>query len=855
MTEQSADRALPADAAHEGAAEGSVPTVPATWSQVWQLPAFVGALCLLTVSVASILMSRPENEFDEALALASSHIEQARYEDGKRLIENLEGHTEQMTNQQLATFHAVRGDLFYGRQVHEGGDELANLAQVVNDYTAAQDLQLRLTAERVFRMSDSLITLSRIPDALSYYDALPTTESHKRHHLLKRLVERNLNLPDMNYDQTYTLLSKLLEEPDLTPEDRVWAIAHRAQLQVEQGYVNEAINGLLVTMQQLRSEGIESFPELYVLLGRGYYELGEFDKAGKHLETGERQLPKADERRAEAILILGRIAHSRNELEQAYDLYHRVINEYPGTLPTLPALHGRAAVLGRMERYRDSLDDYTELVSQMVERRQRGYQDRRDLMPPTVLDDLLTWHDLLLERDLPEMALRFAKLGERLYEGRDEVSVRLLSCLSSTHFLLGDRVMNTAWAAAGGAGTPSDWREQDPEVILARLDAASKLEARMHYLSSGKYARTLSQILQVTDADATAEALWSASEAYDRGGDYEAAVESLQEFNRFSVNHPRLAAGIYRLGRCYQAMEDYQGAILQFHRLIDDPELQATPEGYMAYVPLARCYLADHDEHDPVEAERLLRLVIGEATFDTHGTDEPLGPSAPEFRDALIELGQFYARAAEYPRLPDMTSSYYPRAIEKLTEAVQRYPEDPRINHLYYELAHAYRLSAESLSEELNVNRPNSEKRILQRQWEDHLNAAVENYQTAIDGFDAIAPVKRTSLECESLKFATFWKADCLYRLKDYDQAVATYASIVDRYRGEPTALVAQARIITAYAEQDQFDKARTAQNLARRMLAELPETAFEGGLLSEEAWEQWLDWAPVLDMGARMQQ
>ncbi|MBL1218274.1 MAG: hypothetical protein D8M59_12355 [Planctomycetes bacterium] len=825
------------------------------WSEVWQLPAFIGAVCLLAISVTSIMMSRPDNEFDETLIIAVNHIDQARFDDGRKLIENLEDHTDQMTSQQLAAFHAVRADLFYGRQMSEGGDELANLSQVVNDYQAAQDLQLSLSAERTFRMADSLITLSRIPEALTYYDTLPTTESSKRHHLLKRLVERNLNLPDMNYDETYMLLSKLLEEPDLTSEDRVWAVAHRAELQIEQDFVNEAINGLLVTMQQLRSEGIDTFPELYVLLGRGYYELGEFEKATKHLKNAERQLPKADERRAEALLILGRIAHSRNDIESAFDQYDRVINEYPGTKPSLPALHGRAAVLGRMERYRDSLDDYTELVTQMVERRLRGYQDRRDLMPPTVLNGLLTWHDLLLERDMPEMALRFAKLGERLYEGREEVSVPLLSSLASTHFLLGDRVMNAAWTAAGGVGTPSDWREQDPEVILARLDAASKLEARMHYLSSGKYSRSLSQVLQVTDPDATADALWAASEGYDRGGDYEAAVESLQEFNRFSVNHPRLALGVYRLGRCYQALEDYQGAILQFRRLIDDPELQATPEGYMAYVPLARCYLADHDEHDPIEAERLLKLVIGETTAETTGTDEPLGPTAPEFRNALIELGQLYARAAEFPRLPDMTSSYYPRAIEKITEAVQRYPNDPRINHLNYELAHAYRLSAESLAADLKINRPNSEKRRLQRQWQDHLAQAVDNYQRAIDGFDEIKPFKRTALERESLKFAYFWKADSLFQLEDYDQAIATYALIVDRYRGEPTALVAQARIITSYAEQDQLDKARTAQNLARRMLAELPETAFEGGLLSAEAWEQWLDWAPVLDMGAKMEQ
>jgi len=818
------------------------------WREVWQLPALVASLLLFTFGVAALVMSRPSNDFAKSIAVAEAFAYEAQYDQGLAVVEELLNHLNEMAPAEQAALHAVRADLFYGKQGLSGGLEKENLSQVVFDYREAEKLGLAMTPIRQYRMTDSLITLSKINEALKSYTKLPVTESDLRHQILKRLVEHNLTLPDMNFVATYELLGALLGEPDLAAEDRVWAVARRAELQIEQRYTNEAVSGLLVTIQQLKAEGIEDFSELYVLLGRGYYEIGEMDKATQHLLTVLELLPQADPDRAEALLLLGRIAHTAGRWDEAYYRYESILNEYPDTVPVLPAMLGRAEVLARQEEYRSALDDYTRLVSRLVREYEKTGHDRRDLMPIVVVDSVLTWHDLLIGQGKPEMAIRFATAGERLYDTRGGVPNRLLLSLARTNKTLGDKKLAKAWESTAEGGTTDfvEVMEQHPEIVPVRIDAASKLDARSHYLSSGEYNRRLAMNLQIDDPNGTAEAFQDAADAFDRGGDYERAIESLKEFILLSAHHPRQLLGIYRLGRCYQAMEEYPLAIEQYRKLIDDPKRRVSPEGYRSYVPLAKCYLSDPDHPDAAEAERLLRTVVdGRQAVGDGGAG--LEPEAVEFRNALLELGTLYARAADYD-LPNETASYYPLAIKRLTEAVERYPDDPRIHDLHARLGDAYRLSAESIAEQMNLERPLSEQEMLGQQQMVHLDHAVTHYDEAVRGYESIAVHQRSELEREMLKLTSFWKADCLFELERYDEAIEAYALITNRYIGEPTALVAQARIITAYAEQGEMDKARTAQTLAFRMLQKMPESAFEESLLSRDAWEQWLKWGPLLD-------
>lgn len=825
-------------------ADGS-DNLPPSWSQVWQLPAVIGCISLFLVGIISMMLTRPESKFDEFIKTAEACVADGKFDEGITLIASLESHINDMSKQQLAGLRAVRADLFYGKQTYEGGESQANYSQLIHDYREAVELGLELNPDRIYKIADSLISLSKIDEAREYFNMLPATDSQRRHGILKRLVEQNLTLPQMDYENTYALLGQLLAEPDLSATDRVWAVAKRVELQIEQGYNREAIDSLLVIMQQLKIEGINDYPELYMLLGRAYYETGEISKATQHLKTARKLMAQSEPHRADVLLLLGHIAQSAGEIDEAFSFYDNIIKEYPGTKAVLPAYMGRAEILGRQERYRDSIDDYTTVVSHLIEQAETG-SDRRDIMPEHVTDSLLTWHDLLTEKGNPELAIRFAITAERLYTGRRDVPIRLLSSLASTHYILGENILKAAWKVAQESEKLDDITETDPEVVARRIDAVSKLDARKQFLTSGDYYNRLAASLTQDDPEGAVASLWNAAEAFDKGGDYNHAIECLNEYNLYSANHPRQLKGIYRLGRSYQAMEDYPSAIYQYRTLIDDPEHRTSPEGYLAYVPLAKCYLADPENPDAAEAERLLHLVV-DGNLNNNGAGAGLEPDAPEYREALIELGTLYSQAHNY-KMHDDIESYYPRAIRYLTEAIARYPDDQRIYHLYNRLAHSYRLSARTITNELNLDPLHPSRKEMTKLRDQYLESAIENYQIAINGYESVNPSRRTTLEQESLKYAYFWKADSLYDLGRFDEAINTYVLLTNRYENQQEALVAQARIIVAYAEQDEFEKAQTAQFLAQRMLENLPDTAFDEGLLSREAWEQWLLWSPVLE-------
>ena len=60
--------------------------------------------------------------------------------------------------------------------------------------------------------------------------------------------------------------------------------------------------------------------------------------------------------------------------------------------------------------------------------------------------------------------------------------------------------------------------------------------------------------------------------------------------------------------------------------------------------------------------------------------------------------------------------------------------------------------------------------------------------------------------------------------------------------------MVSLVQIINTYAEMGDIRAARAAQNRARRQLKDMPEEAFNDGLLNQAAWEDWLSWERTLD-------
>ena len=807
-------------------ASADPPGEPVSWRQVWQVPAAVGSLGLVLLALVLLFQTRPTINFqavcEEARQLAEAGKFDAAFE---RLVE-AERHQAKMGEHDREAFLLTRADLFYERQMSQGGIADHNLGEAVKDYVQVEKSGVALSPQHLYQMGDALIRLEHADEVPAIIERIPPSSSSLRQRLIKSLVDRNLAMSNGKHSETADLLMKLMAEPDLKAEDRIWSVARLTELRLQQGFIDEAVDKLLVSMQQLRADGIREFPELYLLLGRGFFELGRYESSDEYLQTAVQGLPGSNPLRGEAILLQARLAQQRMQWDEAYQLLDTVVVTYAGTKSFLPALLARADVQAQLGNRMEAMDDYNSVVRALAERKKRI-----DPVPPLtdrqVCNSLLIWHDRQRDDGSLVEALQFARIAESLYPNSKDLPEDLVLRLAQTNWALGDSALTQAWKDAG-IQLSEEGAPVEPDDA-ARIDTATRRQIQRYFLDAGEYYRRLAEIALQLEPDAAAEALRWASRCFDRGGEYLVAVQSLKEFVRLSAGQPRELWGIYMLGRSYQALGDYEGAIKQFKTLVVDHHNSI--EAQRSYVPLAQCYLS-LDRPNPAETERLLTHVVD-------GGAE-LNPGAREFGEALIELGLLYSHAADYP-MPRPTAEYYPEAIRRLTEATERYPDDPRINDLQYQLAHAYRLSAKSIQDELTMERPEAERIRLNQTRMAHLDAARKNYDQAIVGDEAIPPHKRSSQVQQNLKFATFWRADCAFDQGAYQEAIRLYSGVADQYSEDATAIVALIQIVNAYAALNDIPAARTAQNRAWRLLRDLPNSAFDVGPLplNRDAWER----------------
>lgn len=808
-----------------------------TWREVWQLPTAVASVGLMAVALLLMLQTRPEIDFPTVLQKARQLAEGQEFDAAFDVLVEAERHGAKMSKRDGQMFLLTRADLFYERQLVLGGHAEHNLNEAVTNYRQAEENGAALSPQRLFQMGDALVRLGTTDAVPAVIDRIPASESALRQRLIKALIDRQLARSGSEYAKTVDLLMKLIGEPDLKPADRIWTVARLTELRMRQGFVDEAVDKLLVAMQQLRAEGIREFPELYLLLGAGFFELGRYENAQEHLETAAAGLPTSNALRGEALLLQARLAQQRLEWDDAYQMLDHVVVTYPGTKSFLPALLARAEVQAQLGNTLEAMDDYNGLVRALAAAAKRT-DSTPSVTPRQVTSSLLVWHDRRRDEasaggrppDLGPMheALQYTRIAASLYPSLKEMPEDLVLRMAQTNWTLGDGTLAQAWKDAGiqlnGEGLPIE-----PDDT-ARVDAATRRQAQRHFLDAGEYYRRLAEMAIQLDPDASAESLRWAARCYDRGGEYLAAMQSLKEFVRLSPGHPRELWGLYMLGRSYQALGDFDGAIEQFSTLIE--QHHHAIEAHRAYVPLAQCFLRKSDGPDPAEAERLLLYIVDGAAG--------LTPDAWEFADALIELGILYSRAEEHP-MARAPAEYYPEAIRRLTEAIERYPTDPRIHDLHYRLGHSYRLSAASIKEELATERPEAERLHLSQTRSAHLDAAAAHYANAIEGYEAILPHKRSPEVRQNLKFATFWRADCSFDQGAYQEAIRLYSSVADRYSEDATAIVALIQIVNCYAELGDISAARTAQNRAWRLLRDLPPSAFENSPLplNREAWER----------------
>lgn len=792
-----------------------------TWRELWQVPVLGLAVFLLLAGLVGVVVTRPEPDLNGYLRMAESRLSRGEHAAALEVLnKKVRPHVdaEFYTREHEQKFHTLRGRAIGKGQRELGLNEKANHEAVLAEFASAEQVGAALGGEDQVLRIESLIAIGREEEARERILRLPEEVSPSRVGLRKKLIAHIMGERLPRYELAESVLLELTQDPLLAVADRAWSAARRAEMQLVRGFAEETITGLLREMPRVSAAPAAARGELFTLLGRAYLETGAITEGREQLERASSLIEEGSELFAETVLTLGTAYEQTGEMERALEQFDRVAQDYASSGAYLASLLGRGDALSAIAES----DPAQVSVEESVQAYARFVEEARGEAPEALLTQgtksLLARSDEQAVQGEMVVAAQYAQLAEDLW-GIDNAPVSVLMSQARVNLSLAQDMIEGAVQGS------------EHIIDLADADPVTRAQTQRYFVRAADYFRRHADAIAGGDDDAAyAESLWSAADAFDRGGDSAEAIAGFIEFAGTVTDDPRVPEAQYRLARSYQAGGEYALAAEQFEDLLSaslDQEQGRSvgPYAVMSYVPLAQVYLADGDETNDPRAEELLAVVIRGEVGDV---------DSEAFASALASMGQVYYLKGEYPR-----------AIESLSEAVARGAQTREVHRLRFLLGDARRLEAERIEATLQGGTvAPSVARELEEARKEHLRLAAELFGEARDGLESVDPRRRTALENLYLRNSYFYIGDCAFDLGEFESAIRSYSIAKDRYAEEAASLVAMVQIFNAYFELGDLERARTASERARRFYESLPKEAWEDASLpmSQKDWERWLD-------------
>ncbi len=722
-------------------------------------------------------------------------------------------------------FHLMRARGLYLGQVEKGIDRKENHANIHAEYLRAKVAGATLEPQDELYLARTLMSLGRLDEAAEFAEALTPGLSGDKLKLQKDLIERALAVGSDGHQLALTLLTDLTARTDLDAQTRLWAVSRQATLSLAQGYPEEAATKLLRTLPRVMQEADPALQgETLLTLARAYIAQGDDVGGSEHLNTALQVLPPGSALAAEVLTLRGRLAQRLAQEDIARASFEQVIDEHELSPHKLEAMLGLAEV-----EFRD-----------LQQESPTGVPTQAITMYQHVADEFLTEAKHTLDRDTLresimercreraevedwQSALTLATMARELYRGEKEETEL------SPDILLAQAQCQRRIAEDLLLGTDGGVRE------LSQADPATQREARELLLAAGLHFRQYAERIVTDDTGDYADSLWSSADCYNRAGDLEEAIRAYLTFATDFPSDARAMEAKFRLAEAYRARGDLKPAEAQYRDLLlaRDSAGRSGPYADASYVPLAQTLLADEATDNDAEAEKLLL----EALSGRVG-----GAGTPEYRAALRELGDFYHRSNRHEPAIEKYEEYLVRveAASRTDDvvAIREWRSSPLVR---YRLADAYRLSARVIDRTLLGAMPDSDQRSLKATRTQRLNRAFGAYSKVAD--DLEIRDRRGSLEDIALRNSFFFRGDCAFELGDFEEAIRQYDAARERYPRDPASLVALTQVVSALLEKGEIDKARVANEKARKFYESLPESAWDDAALpmGKREWERWL--------------
>lgn len=350
--------------------------------------------------------------------------------------------------------------------------------------------------------------------------------------------------------------------------------------------------------------------------------------------------------------------------------------------------------------------------------------------------------------------------------------------------------------------------------------------------------------------------LWKCAENYLRGQDYERAVRYFTQYLD-TQNRAGRPPALTALGEAMLALHEPEKALPYLKECIQ--YYPRDPHSYHARVVAAQAH------------QELGNLGQARALLEANLEDETLTPRSPEWRESLFNLGELYylegldeetksrlvgvvteiptGRGKAIKHLEAAQKSFH-EAIERLDEAVKRDPNASQAIEARYRTAEAYRHAAKLPRRKLEYVTIDTTRKKLTEELNNELRTAEVNYSEII----SLLVMKReqselSGIEERILRNCYFARADALFDMERYEEAIEAYSDATNRYQQEPESLEAYVQIANCHRRRNRPRDARGTYEQAKVMLEQIrPDADFKQTTRYDRAeWKNILTWLSTL--------
>ncbi len=770
----------------------------------WQIPLFALSSLMLAGAFMRLRPDPARFPLRDAIHYLDTTVAAGSFDRAIELGNSLLG-DEEHSEADLAPVHLRLARAKYGDARDQRLESAGVGAQIVEHYARALARGLPFAADDFTRRGRAYEWQGRTRQAIENYEHAIEKGVSDRSDLRKHVIslwQGQPGVPPERLDEKVDVLLAELEERRL--DLRLWAIELKLNLYEELDQLDKAMTLLVQNEDHFQASDQENhFRYLRALV---LYKSGHYDAAEAYLRTVRNRLERDDEVHAMTGWLLGRTVMSDGGPQrpvEAMAFFTDVVTQHGSSPYAAASRIGMAEALGMLQRHDEAIDSYRVAIEELASLGNHWVVDREVLRT-----SIGVTAQAQRQQEHLAAALEYAQLAASLIDPAEvEQTTMILYQLVQIQTARAEELFAEADIARQG---------EDP-----RADSVLE-EARATAAEAGATFVELARINTPHERRAS-ESSWRGAEMYTKAGQLDRAAELYGAFATERPGHALVPRALLRVGQLNQRMGRIESAIKVYQECYR--RFPHSLDGSRALVPLAQCYLAMGAEQDEL-AEKTLRVVLEDSGVFT--------PQAPEFGNALFTLGDVLNRRGMSEQ-----------GIATLEEALDRYPDDPRVWRARYLLADCYRRSGLALKDEMTQATFGGELEQMRAESTARLRKASELYRELITEYELRDPGGLTRLEQLYLRHAYLYEADCHFETQDYLAALRLYEDAAGTLKDNTAALAAYVQIINSHVFLGQPNEARAALARAKILVGAIPEEAFVQSVSPEgrEDWQRYFDW------------